>query len=175
MKKLFMFVLNFYSLLFLIITFVSFLFFYLNRKELAAAAFLHAYLFWNVGIRGVIAYVANTYPASACAIAQAYNWEKSSHLQTELAAYNGSLGILGIMSLWFTGGPFWLATLIGSTVSCILAEVLNLRTIFKKKYHSFGKIQSASSYIITSALFVGMHLDVTVACFSLVLGLYTLL
>ena len=81
MRKLFHFLLNSYSALFLTITFISFLYFSLIRGENLSRAFLQAYLFWNIGVRGIIAFIANTYPPTALKIAKSYNWPEGTSIQ----------------------------------------------------------------------------------------------
>jgi hypothetical protein len=136
-------------------------------------ALLQAYLFWNIGIRGIVAFIANTYPPSANAIARAYNWQEGSHLQRELAANMGAVGLLGVLCLKFDG-LFWLATILAGTLSCIISEIGNLTTLLKAGQHPFSKAKTESSYIVSLSLFVGMHLDLIMSFLMLGLGLYTL-
>lgn len=173
MKKLFGYFLNFYSIIFFVFTLISFLYYFLIEEESLAIAFIHAYLFWNIGVRGIIAFIANTYPPTAVKVAQAYDWHDVS-MQQELAAHSGTIGLLGILCIWFDG-LFWLATLIGGTVICIISEIGNLTSIFKKENHPFSTKENTPSYVINIMLFIGMHLDLVIAVFALILGLSVLL
>ncbi|WP_075883938.1 DUF6790 family protein [Candidatus Protochlamydia sp. W-9] len=174
MRKLFHFLLNSYSVLFFTITFACFLYYNLIEGENLSRAFLHAYLFCNIGVRGIVAFIANIYPPTALKIAKSYNWPEGASIQRELAAHMGAIGVLGILCLWFDG-LFWLATVIAGTLSCLVSETANFAIIFKEKIHPFVKREIQTSYVVSKSLFAGMLLDVSLSLFSLILGLMNLI
>lgn len=174
MRKVFSFILNFYSMIFLVLTILLCLYFNTVKGEELGKAYLRAYLFLNIGVRGIIAFITNTYPPTARTIAQAYNWEQGTLIQRELAANIGAIGVMGLLCLYFDG-LFWLASLIGGTLGCIISETQNLFSIFRENHHPFGKEGDKSYYIISFALFFGMHIDLIISFFSLILGLIILL
>jgi len=143
-------VIEHYSAIFLIATILSFLwmFFYFQKPPLEA--FLQSFLTWSVGVRGIIAFVANWIPPFCDMIAEAYGWPRGSSVQREIASAEGAFGILGILCNWVTGG-FWIATLLGVAICWFLSELKGLATIKIR--------QKNPEYSMNSNLHLGMFLD----------------
>lgn len=130
-------------------------------------SFLQAMLFINIGLRGLIAFAGNWFSSFSKEIALEYGWEEDNTYQKEIASADAAFGVLGLFSVFFQGG-FWIATILGSAVCWLLSEYANLVSIYGK----LGKKASPGEYRVSTRVFVGMHIDVFMAVFSLVALLF---
>jgi len=76
-------------------------------------SFLLAFIVSNVGLQGLFAFIGHFFKADE--VARGIGWPTGNPFQKEIAFTNLSMGILGILSIWFRG-DFWLATIIGRSV-----------------------------------------------------------
>ncbi|MBN2586695.1 MAG: hypothetical protein JXA64_01265 [Candidatus Fermentibacteraceae bacterium] len=82
-------------------------------KTDAVTAFLFAFIVSNIGLQGIFAFIGHFFRADE--VARGIGWPTGSPFQREIAFANLSMGVLGIMSIWFCG-YFWLAAIIGRSV-----------------------------------------------------------
>lgn len=141
-----------YTWTFLGITLVWMLFLIYAENTQWIEAFIRSFLLWSVGVRGLIAFMANWYPPFANEIAQKYGWPLGNSFQREIAASDAAFGVLGILSLFFGGEGFWTATLIGVAILWSLSEMGSLITIAQRK-------KKDPSYQLNQALHIGMRTD----------------
>lgn len=149
-----------YTLIFLFITFLSFGYKTYFLKERIIESFLLSFLTWNVGVRGLIAFVANWTPMFANQIAQSYEWPINNSFQREIAATEASLGTLGMLCNWISG-DFWTATIIAVSLCWFISELGGLISITKSK--------KDPAYKLNQSLQTGMRLDLIFSVILLVL------
>jgi hypothetical protein len=97
----------------------------LLRKQAAGSwitVLLSYLIFFNIGIMGLMAFIAHTFRAEETAAL--IGWPAGSPFQTEIAVANLAFGILGLMSLRFRG-LFWLATVIGYSLFLLGAFIVH--------------------------------------------------
>jgi hypothetical protein len=70
-------------------------------------------LAFNLGITALYAFMGHAFVPGK--VAEYIGWPSGNPFQFEVAIANLSLGVLGILCLWFRGN-FWLATIIASSV-----------------------------------------------------------
>jgi len=154
-KKIVDFIIEKYTLIFLFLTAICSIFviivYGLGWKE----ALIRNFLFWNVGIRGLIAFFSNWYSPIAREIARAYGWPLENSFQTDLAATEGAFGILGILSLWFKG-DFWFATLLGMCLCMFFSELGSLSRVSKR-------MRKEKNYALSTSLHLGMRIDLFIS------------
>ena len=148
-KKLNFFIEN-NTLIYLILTLINFLGYLIIGNLKVIEAFLLSFLTWNVGVRGLIACLANFIPKVSDKIAEAYNWPKGTSFQREIASAEGAFGLLGALCIFFREG-FWTATIIGVCFCYFVSELGGLITIYKKS--------KDSKYRWKSKLHFGMLID----------------
>lgn len=139
-----------YTFTFVGITLISFVYKTLYTGIAPLEAFLISFLTWSVGIRGLIAFIANWVPVFADQIAEKYGWPIGSSFQREIASAEGAFGTLGILCNWISG-DFWTATIIGVSFCWFFSEIKALWTIFQRK--------KDPNYRMNSALQIGMRID----------------
>ncbi len=76
-------------------------------------SFLLAFIVSNVGLQGLFAFIGHFFKADE--VARGIGWPTGNPFQKEIAFTNLSMGIVGILSIWFRG-DFWLATIIARSV-----------------------------------------------------------
>lgn len=145
---------DYYTIVFLFITFVCCGYKVLVCSEKIIKSFLICFLTWNVGVRGLIAFVANWAPPLADQIALSYGWPLQNSFQREIAATEGAFGILGILCNWFTE-DFWTATVIAVSFCWFFSELGGLTKM--------TKLKKDPKYILNVALQRGMFLDLVCA------------
>jgi len=154
--------LNYYSLTFITVSVLSGIIVGMTYQLNLIAALISSFLFWNVGIRGIVAFIANHVPRCAEEIAENYGWEKGQSFQKEIVSADGAFGLLGVLSPFFSN-EFGLATVLGFCFCTIASEISGLIELYhdQKKEHSFRK-----------AIIFGMGLDLVVALGILFLMMY---
>lgn len=157
--KLLTYVIDHYTLIFLFITFISFGYKMLFSTNKIVETFLICFLTWNVGVRGLIAFIANWIPIFADQIAESYEWPAQASFQREIAATEGALGTLGILCNWISG-DFWTATVIGVSLCWFFSELGGLSKMAKSK--------KDPSYQLNTSLQRGMRLDLIFSILLLV-------
>ena len=95
-----------------------------------AEAFLLAFIVSNVGLQGVFAFLGHFFKSDE--VARGIGWPAGNPFQKEIAFTNLSLGILGILCVWFRG-DFWLATIIARSVFTWGAAGIHLADTKKRK------------------------------------------
>ena len=76
-------------------------------------AFLFAFIFSNIGLQGLFAFMGHFFKADE--VARGIGWPTGSPFQREIAFANLAMGTLGIMSIWFRGN-FWFAAIVARSV-----------------------------------------------------------
>ena len=76
-------------------------------------AFLFAFIFSNIGLQGLFAFIGHFFKADE--VARGIGWPTGSPFQREIAFANLAMGTLGIMSIWFRGN-FWFAAIAARSV-----------------------------------------------------------
>ncbi len=76
-------------------------------------AFLFAFIFSNIGLQGLFAFMGHFFKADE--VARGIGWPTGSPFQREIAFANLAMGTLGIMSIWFRGN-FWIAAIAARSV-----------------------------------------------------------
>jgi len=124
------FLVDSYTLLFFVLssTLASFLFIVYQMSF--TESFVRGFLFFNVGIRGLLACTANFIPSFAEQIAVQYGWPKGQSFQREIASADGAFGVMGAVSPFFSP-TFALATALGFFICTFLSELSGLIEIFK--------------------------------------------
>ena len=148
-----------YTLVFLFITLSCFLYKITFTSSKMTEAFLISFLTWNVGVRGLVAFVANWFPPFADQIAISYGWPLQSSFQREIASAEGAFGVLGILCNWFTDG-FWVATVVAVSFCWFFSELGGLIKIARRK--------KDPSYQLNDSLHFGMRLDLIFSILLLV-------
>lgn len=154
---------NYYSLTFIIISVFSGIILGMIYQLNLIEALIASFLFWNVGVRGIAAFIANHIPQYADEIAKNYGWEKGQSFQKEIAATDGAFGLLGVLSPFFSK-EFGLAAILGFCFCTISSEFSGLSELYhdqKREDHSIAKI-----------LIFGMGLDLVVSISILFLTIY---
>lgn len=144
------FFIDHYTVTFLGITLSSVLYLYLLANRSFTEAFLQSFLTWNVGVRGMVAFVTNWFPPFADQIAKQYGWPLQSSFQREIASAEGAFGLMGILCNWFQG-DFWTATVIGVCFCWFFSELGGLIKIAKRR--------KDPNYHLNPSLHRGMRLD----------------
>jgi len=93
-------------------------------------AFLLAFIVSNVGLQGIFAFLGHFFKSDE--VARGIGWPEGNPFQKEIAFTNLSLGILGILCIWFRGN-FWLATIISRSVFTWGAAGIHFEDIKKRK------------------------------------------
>lgn len=125
--------------------------------------FLISFLTWNVGVRGILAFIANSIPFFADQIAASYGWPEKSSLQREVAASDGAFALLGILCNWINGN-FWTATIIAVASCWFLSEIGGLARMQQRskdpKYHLNKNLRRGMriDFIFSLVLFLGLVL-----------------
>lgn len=156
-KNFFQSAIDHYSSVFLLITFGAFGYKIVFSSEKVIETFLICFLTWNVGVRGLVAFLANWISPFADRIAASYGWPLKSSFQREIAASDGAFGILGITCNWI-GGDFWTATVLAVGSCWFFSELGGLMKI--------RKLGKDPDYQTNRSLHRGMRLDFV---FSIVL------
>ncbi len=76
-------------------------------------AFLFGFIVSNIGLQGLFAFMGHFFKADE--VARGIGWPTGSPFQREIAFANLSMGVVGIMSIWFRGN-FWLAAIVVRSV-----------------------------------------------------------
>lgn len=145
---------NYYSLTFVIISLLSGIMLSLFCQLHLVNSLIDSFLFWNIGVRGILAFIANHIPKYADEIAENYGWEIGQSFQKEIAAADGSFGLLGILSPCFHS-EFEFAVILGFCFCTISSEISGLCELF---YSNENRGYSAAKTIV-----FGMGLDLIVA------------
>ncbi|MGC9366023.1 MAG: DUF6790 family protein [bacterium] len=77
------------------------------------SSFLLAFIVCNIGLQGIYAFMGHFFRSDETA--RNIGWPTGNLFQKEIAFTNLSLGVIGIMCIWFRGN-FWLATIIARSV-----------------------------------------------------------
>lgn len=96
---------------------------YKSEEEILKTLLL-CIIFFNVGIGGLIGFLAHSLDPDATA--KGIGWAPGSPFQLEIAAANLGIGVLGVLSPFFKP-PFWLATVIGSAIFILGAAVVHVK------------------------------------------------
>jgi len=93
------------------------------------------FLVINVGISGLYAFVGHAF--SSKKVAEYIGWPSGNPFQFEVAITNLSIGVLGVLCIWFRDN-FWIATVIVFSVFALGAAYGHIRDMIKNKNHSPG-------------------------------------
>ena len=93
-------------------------------------SFLLAFIVSNVGLQGFFAFIGHFFKSHE--VARGIGWPAGNPFQKEIAFTNLSMGILGILSIWFRGN-FWLATIIARSVFLWGAAYIHLEDLKGRK------------------------------------------
>ena len=93
------------------------------------------FLVINVGISGLYAFIGHAF--SSKKVAEYIGWPSGNPFQLEVAVTNLTLGILGILCIWFRDN-FWIATVIGFSIFAFGAAFVHIRDIVKNNNRSPG-------------------------------------
>jgi len=93
------------------------------------------FLVINVGLSALFAFMGHAF--SADKVAKYIGWPAGNPFQFEVAVTNLSLGMLGILCIWFRDN-FWIATVIGYSVFAFGAAYGHVREMVKNKNKSPG-------------------------------------
>ena len=140
-----------YTLLFLLITITSTSVLSILFGSSLFLAFIQSYIFWNIGLRGVLAFLANWIRVFADPIAESYGWEKGQSFQREIAAADGAFGVIGLLSPLFSF-DFSLATILAFCICTILSELSGMK-----------ELRSRESGDVSSSIKFGMKTDLFLA------------
>ncbi len=154
---------NYYSVSFLFSSLACSVFVYLFYQIPYLKAFLLSFLVWNVGVRGIVAFIANWIPRYADQIAESYGWEKGQSIQKEIAAADGAFGILGVLSPFFSI-DFAVATLIGFCFCSFTSEISGFIELYQR--------QSKQENLVAKSIIFGMSIDGIVSLIVFVLSLW---
>lgn len=91
-----------------------------NQK---AEIFLSYFIFFNIGIMGLLGFYAHTVLSDETAAL--IGWPPGNPFQQEVAAANLAFGILGVLALGYRG-TFWLATVIGQCIFLLGALIVHI-------------------------------------------------
>lgn len=147
---------EFYSLSFATITLICSFLIYKITPSTFVESFLLSSLIINIGVRGLFAFVGNWFQVFSRDIAIKYGWEPKNTYQKEIAAGDGALGCLGLLSYWFRG-DFWTATLLATSLCWVLSEIANISSILRGKKDPSKKLKA--DYNVSFPIFLGMHID----------------
>jgi hypothetical protein len=96
----------------------------------AVQAFLLGFIVSNVGLQGIFAFLGHFFRSDETA--RGIGWPEGNPFQKEIAFTNLSLGVLGLMSIWFRG-EFWLATIVARSVFTWGAGCIHAADLRKRK------------------------------------------
>lgn len=150
MKKLLNIVIDNYTIIFLCLTLLSFIYRISLTSTKPTEAFLLSFFTWSVGARGIFAFIGNWFSPFANEIAKAYEWPEDSSWQREIASADGAFGVLGILCNWFYG-DFWTATAIGVSFCWFFSE--------SKALCKVSRMKRDPAYQMNQRLHFGMYLD----------------
>jgi hypothetical protein len=104
------------------------------------------YIFFVIGINGVLNFIAHT--VYAVQTAESIGWPPNNPFQTEVAFANLSYGIAGILAIWFRG-KFWFATIITNGVFLFSAGIGHILQIINNHNYS---VNNAGAILYTDLL-----------------------
>jgi len=119
-----------YPIYFMVLAIVFGIFQILVLKTPIFTAFTLAFILCNIGLQGIFAFLGHFFKSDD--IAKGIGWPSGNPFQIEIAFTNLSLGILGILSIWFRDN-FWLATIISRSVFTWGAAYVHLKDLKARK------------------------------------------
>lgn len=98
-------------------------------KTPSVEAFLLALIVSTIGLQGFFAFIGHFFKSDE--VAEKIGWPTGNPFQKEIAFTNLSMGVLGILSIWFRG-DFWLATIIAHGVFVFGAGCIHVKDMKQK-------------------------------------------
>ncbi len=103
---------------------------YRERQALTTEGIARILLLWllviGVGLGGIMAFIGHTVFASSTAAS--IGWPAGNPFQTEVAAANLAVGVLGVLCYWLRDN-FWVATVIANSIFQLGAAVVHINQI----------------------------------------------
>ncbi|MBS0628764.1 MAG: hypothetical protein JSS30_00895 [Verrucomicrobia bacterium] len=148
------FLVDFYTLIFFVLSCSLAVLLYKIYHMSLSESLVRGLLFSNVGIRGVLACIANFIPSFADEIAVQYGWPKGQSFQREIASADGAFGVMGCASIFFPPA-FALATALGFFICTFLSELSGLIEVRQDL--------KMNKYSISRSIITGMCIDLGIS------------
>lgn len=105
-----------------------------KTKKYVIEILLSYFLFFGLGIQGIISFAAHVFFPYAAA--ELIGWKESMPFQYEIGIANLSFGVLAVLCVFIRMKHFWLAAILGNTIFLWGAAIGHIRQIIL--YHNFA-------------------------------------